>query len=253
MKTIIFINQKGGVGKTVSTLSTGAALQRKGYRVLLVDIDPQGDLSTAAGVEPDEADATIYEVLKGEARITDAIITAPGGYDVAPTDIRQSGAEIELAPIAGRDFLLKEALEEVQDHYDFALIDSPRSLSIITIMGLTAADGVIVTLKTDYLALKAIAQLQNTVEIVRRRLNPKLDYTGVLLTFNKNTNLTKKVAEYAEEGFPGKVFNTRINVDVALAEAPGAGRDIFAYKPKSKGAAQYEELTEEILNRIGYQ
>ena len=253
MKTIIFINQKGGVGKTVSTLSVGAALHRKGYRVLLVDIDPQGDLSTAAGVEPDEDDATIYEVLKGEAGITDAIVTAPGGYDVAPTDIRQSGAELELAPIAGRDFLLKEALEDIKDNYDFVLIDSPRSLSIITIMGLTAADGVIVTLKTDYLALKAIAQLQNTVEMVKRRLNPKLDYIGVLLTFNKRTNLTEQVAACAAEGFPGKVFETRINVDVALAEAPGAGQDIFNYKPKSKGAAQYTALAEEILNRIGEQ
>lgn len=251
MKTIIFINQKGGVGKTVSTLSVGAALYRKGYRVLLVDIDPQGDLSTAAGVEPDENDATIYEVLKGEAGITDAIVTAPGGYDVAPTDIRQSGAELELAPVAGRDFLLKEALEDIEGNYDFALIDSPRSLSIITIMGLTAANEIIITLKADFLALKAIAQLQNTVEMVRRRLNPDLDYLGVLLTFNKNTNLTKKVAAHAAEGFPGKVFETRINVDVALAEAPGAGEDIFTYKPKSRGAAQYEALAEEILNRIG--
>lgn len=251
MKTIAFINQKGGVAKTTSALSVGAALHRKGYRVLLVDIDPQGDLSTAAGVEPDEEDATIYEVLKGDARIKDAIVTAPGGYDVAPTDIRQSGAELELAPIAGRDFLLKESLEDVQNDYDFALIDSPRSLSIITIMGLTAANGVIITLKSDFLALKAINQLHNTVEMVRRRLNPKLEYIGVLLTFNKRTNLTEKVAGYAAEGFPGLVFNTRINVDVALAEAPGAGQDIFTYKPKSKGAAQYAELTEEILDRVG--
>ena len=251
MKTIIFINQKGGVAKTTSALSVGAALHRKGYRVLLVDIDPQGDLSAAAGVEPDENDPTMYEVLKDDARITDAIITAPGGYDVAPTDIRQSAAELELAPVPGRDFILKEALEGVADQYDFAIIDSPRSLSIITIMGLTAADGVIVTLKADFLALKAIVQLQNTVDMVRRRLNPKLDYTGVLLTFNKRTNLAEKVAESAAEGFPGKVFNTRINVDVALAEAPGAGEDIFTYKPKSRGAAQYEALTEEILNRIG--
>ena len=249
MKTIIFINQKGGVGKTISTLSTGAALHRKGYRVLLVDIDPQGDLSTAAGVEPDEADATVYEVLKGEVPITDAIVTAPGGYDVAPTDIRQSGAELELAPIAGRDFLLKEALEAVRGQYDFVLIDSPRSLSIITIMGLTAADGVIVTLSSEYLALKAIVQLQNTVEMVKRRLNPKLEYTGVLLTFSNNTNLSKRVADFAAEGFPGKVFNTRISTSIKLKEAPGAGRDIFDYMPKSKAAAQYKELAEEIIAR----
>ena len=250
MKTIIFINQKGGVAKTTSALSAGAALYRKGYRVLLVDIDPQGDLSAAAGVEPDENDSTMYEVLKGDARITDAIITAPGGYDVAPTDIRQSAAELELAPVPGRDFLLKEALEDVDSNYDFAIIDSPRSLSIITIMGLTAADGVIVTLKADFLALKAIVQLQNTVEMVRRRLNPKLDYTGVLLTFNKRTKLAERVAAQAAEGFPGKVFNTRISEDVKLGEAPGAGQDIFTYFPRSTAAAQYEAVTEEILDRI---
>ena len=250
MKKIILLNQKGGVSKTVSTLSIGAALHRKGYRVLLIDTDPQGDLSTAAGVEPDEADPTIYEVMKGDAAITDAITTAPGGYDVVPTDIRQSGAELELAPIAGRDFLIKEALEEVEGDYDFCLIDSPRSLSIITIMGLTAADYIIVPLSSEYLALKAIVQLQNTVDMVKRRLNPKLDYIGVLLTFTNNTNLSKQVAQYAEEGFPGKVFTTTISQSVALKEAPGAGRDIFQYRPKSKAAAQYEAVTEELLKRL---
>lgn len=251
MKTIIYINQKGGCGKTASTISTGAALQRKGYRVLLVDLDPQGDLSTSAGVEPDEEDATIYEVLKGEAKISDAIVTAPGGYDVAPTDIRQSAAELELAPVIGRDFLLKKALEEVKDNYDFALIDSPRSLSIITIMGLTAADDVIITLRGDYLGIKAITQLRDTVEMVKRHLNPGLNYLGVLITFNKRTNLAKRIAAQAEEGFPEKLFNTRISEDVKLGEAPGAGQDIFKYFPRSTAAAQYAALAEEILDRIG--
>lgn len=251
MKTLIFINQKGGVGKTLSTLSVGAALHRKGYRVLLADLDPQGDLGTAAGVEPDESDATMYEVLKGEAKASDAIVTAPGGYDIIPTDIRQSAAELELAPVIGRDFLLKNALREVKDNYDYALIDSPRSLSIITIMGLTAADGVIVTLRADYLGIKAIVQLRDTVDMVKRQLNPSLDYTGVLITFNKRTNLAKRVAEQAGEGFPGKVFNTRIGVDVKLGEAPGAGQDIFTYSPRSTAAAQYEALAEEILDRTG--
>ena len=250
MKTLIFTNQKGGVGKTVSTLNTGAALSRKGYRVLLIDLDPQGDLGTAAGVEPDENDATMYEVLKGEARASEAIVKAPGGYDIIPTDIRQSAAELELAPVIGRDFLLKNALREVESRYDFALIDSPRSLSIITIMGLTAADGVIVTLRADYLGIKAIVQLRDTVDMVARQLNPKLDYTGVLITFNKRTNLSKRVAEQAQEGFPGKVFDTKISVDVKLGEAPGAGQDIFTYSPRATTAAQYDALADEIIDRL---
>lgn len=249
MKTLIFTNQKGGTGKTTSALSVGAGLTRKGYKVLLVDTDPQGHTTKAAGILLDEKEPTVYEVLKGAAKTADAIQAAAGGYDVFPTDIRQSGADIELASADGRDFILAEALEDVKDRYDYAIIDSPPSLSVITLMGLTAADGIVITLKADYLALDGVAQLKDTLDIVKKRLNPRLEVTGVLLTFYKGYNLHKEIAAQAEEGFPGKVFRTRISEAVALAEAPAAGRDIFQYQPKSKAAKQYEDVVDEIIAR----
>lgn len=250
MKTLIFSNQKGGTGKTTSALSVAAGLSRKGYKVLLVDTDPQGNASTAAGQIPDEKDATIYEVLKGTAKAADAIRPTAGGYDIIPTDIRQSGADIELASAPGRDYILKEALEDVKGRYKYIIVDSPPNLGIITLMGFTAADGVIITLKADYLALNGVAQLKDTITLVRKRLNPKIDITGVLLTFyDDRKNLDREIAAQATEGFPGKVFNARIKQAVALAEAPAAGKDIFLYRPESNAAKQYEELTEEILKR----
>lgn len=250
MKILTFTNQKGGTGKTTSALSVGAGLTQKGYKVLIIDLDPQGNATTAAGITPDEKEPTIYEVLKGAATTADAIRTTAGGYDIVPTDIRQSGADIELASAPGRDFILLEALEAVKDRYDYAIIDSPPSLSVVTLMGLTAADGVVVTLKADYLALNGVAQLKDTIDLVKRRLNPRLEVTGVLLTFyDDRKNLDKEIATQAEEGFPEKVFKTRISQAVALAEAPAAGRDIFQYKPGSKPAKQYEEVVDEIIAR----
>lgn len=249
MKTLIFTNQKGGTGKTTSALSVAAGLSRKGYEVLLVDLDPQGNATTAAGITPDEEDATVYEILKGAAEAADAIRTA-GGYDLIPTDIRQSGADIELATAPGRDFILREALEGVRNAYDYIVLDSPPSLGVVTLMGLAAADGVVITLKADYLALNGVAQLMETISLVRKRLNPGLDLTGVLLTFyDRRKNLDQTIEAQAEEGFPGKVFNTKISAGVALAEAPAAGRDIFAYKPTSKAAEQYAALTDEVIAR----
>ena len=250
MKILAFTNQKGGTGKTTSALSVGAGLSRKGYKVLIIDLDPQGNATTAAGIAPDEKDPTVYEILKGAANTADAIRTTTGKYDIIPTDIRQSGADIELASAPGRDFILLEALEAVKDRYDYAIIDSPPSLSVVTLMGLTAADGVIVTLKADYLALNGVAQLKDTIALVKKRLNPRLEITGVLLTFyDDRKNLDREVAAQAEAGFPGKVLKTRISQAVALAEAPAAGQDIFQYRPGSKPAKQYEEVTNEILKR----
>lgn len=250
MKILTIMNQKGGTAKSTSALSIGAGLTRKGYKVLLIDTDPQGNATTAAGIIPDEKDPTVYEILKGTAKAADAIRTTAGGYDIMPTDIRQSGADIELASAPGRDFILLEALNEIKDRYDYAIIDSPPNLSVITLMGLTAADGIVITLKADYLALNGVAQLKDTIDLVRRRLNPRLEVTGVLLTFYDNRkNLDQAIAAQAEEGFPGKVFKTRISQAVALAEAPATGRDIFQYKPGSKPAKQYEEVVDEIIAR----
>lgn len=252
MKKLLFCNQKGGVGKSTAALCTGAALHRKGFRVLMVDTDPQGNLSKAAGIEPEEKESTVYEVLTGEASTTSAIRTAPGGYDLLPADIRQSGAGIVLAKVKGRDFLLREALQDVESKYDYCIIDSPPTLGVITLMALTAADGLIIPLQCDYMPLDAVAQLMNTVNIVRQRMNPQLNVTGVLLTFWDRTNITAQVAEYAAEGFPGKVFEAHITRLTILRELPGTRRDLYEYRPKSKARRSIEEfeaLAAEIVDR----
>ena len=253
MKTLIFINQKGGVGKTLSAQTVGACLYRKGYKVLFVDLDPSGHLTKSSGIVPDETDPTLYEVLKGKATAISAIRTAPGGYDILPTDIRQTGTEIELASAKNRDSLLKKALEGVKRYYDYCIIDSPPSLSIITLMGLTTATGVIITAKCDYLSLDGMAQLLETINAVKQKLNRSLSITGVLLTFyDGRANLSKDVEAAAAEGLPGKVFDTKIGRSIALAEAPANHRDIYDYKPKAKAKkviAEYEALTDEIIAR----
>lgn len=252
MITLTFTNQKGGTGKTTSAVSVAAGLARHGYKVLLVDADPQGHASISSGIIPDEKDRTIYEVLTGRARISAAIRKTANGYDLIPTDIRESGADIELANEKHRDFILADALDTIKEKYDYAIIDSPPNLSVITLMALTAADGVVITVKADYLALNGVAQLRDTIEIVKKRMNPQLEITGVLLTFYDNRKtLDKQIAEFLEEGFPGKVFDTRISQAVALAEAPAVGVNIFDYKPGSKPALQYESVVNEILKRKG--
>lgn len=249
MRVIALVNQKGGVGKTATALSVGAALAREKRRVLIVDSDPQGSLTTSAGVEVENDSATLYEVLKGTATAKEAIVNA-GGYDILPTDIRLSGADIELASVAGRDFLLKEAIDELDGGYDYVFIDCPPSLSVITLMGLTAADSVIIPVQATYLSLKGMAQLLDTIQLVKKRLNPKLDILGAVVTmYDYRKNLDKEVLDSIREAFPGKVFKTTISSNVTLAEAPAFGKDIYKYRPYCKGALQYNRLTEEIIAR----
>lgn len=253
MKTLIFTNQKGGVGKTASALSVGAALSKLGYKVLLIDIDPQGHLGKSCGVIPDESEPTICEILQGKARPADAIQKASGGYDIIPADIRLTGAEIELANKPGRDVILRQALQEVADEYQYAIIDAPPSLGILAIMGLTAADGVIIVLKSDFLALDGVAMLLDTIEVIKQRLNSDLKVTGVLMTFyNPRKKIAQDILGMIEEGLPGLVFNTKISTGVVMEEAPGFRKDIFQYVPKSKAKtlkAQYLELAKEIVMR----
>ena len=250
MKTLIFTNQKGGVGKSVSAVSVASGLSLHGFRTLLVDVDPQGHATIASGILPDEEDLTTYEVLKGTATAAEAIRSTASGYDLIATDIRQSGAELELASAPGRDFILREALEPLSNKYDFVIIDSAPSLNIITLMALTAADHAVVTLKADYLSLQGVAQLRDTIDIVKRRLNPKLSIIGILLTFyNSRKNISRQVEAQAEEVFGSLVFDTKITQAAALEELPASGQSIFEYKPKSKSALQYMQLTEEIISR----
>lgn len=252
MKILSFINQKGGAGKTTTALNVGAALTKKGYSVLLIDLDPQGNLTTAAGMQPNEVAAvpTVYEVLKGDIDINAAIRATAGGYDILPTDIRQSGADIELSAVTGRDFLLKEAIDEITAKYDYVLLDCPPSLSVITIMALTACNEAIIPVQGQYYALQGTAQLMKTFDMIKKRTNPQIKLCGVVVTiYDGRKNLDRDVLESVREAFGEKVFATQIKNNVSLAEAPAFGKDIFAYKPESSGAADYIALTDEIITR----
>jgi chromosome partitioning protein len=247
-RVIALVNQKGGVGKTTSTINVGAALHRAGKRVLMVDLDPQGNLTVSVGIEAYNLESTIFEVLKGDRKITEA--TVKRGYDVIPADIRLSGADMELSAVPGREMLLKEALQQVASKYDYILIDCPPSLGLITLNGLTAAQEIFIPLQAEFLALNGMAQLLNTVKAVQKRLNPQLEVTGIITTlYDSRKNLNKEVLEKIQQYFPNKTFKTLIRDNVALAEAPSFGQDIFEYRPDSAGAKDYNALCGEIISQ----
>lgn len=249
MKIYALVNQKGGVGKTTTALNVGAGIAATGKAVLLIDADQSGNLSKSAGIELSDDAPTVYEVLKGIADINDAVQPAQGGkYDVLPADSMLSGADVELATVPGREMLLKEAIAQLSKPYDYVLIDCPPSLNTLSLMALTAANGVIVPVQAQYLALDGMAQLNQTIELVKKRMNPQLEICGVLVTlYDPRKLLNKEVLESLTAAFPGKVYATTISNNIALAEAPSYGKDIFEYKPKSKGAEQYRQLVQEIL------
>lgn len=248
MKTIAFVNQKGGVGKTTTCINVGAGLSRRGKRVLLVDTDPQGNLTKSAGIQIQDDEPTVYDVLRGKADVNGAI-KQRNGYDVLPATIMLSSADIELSNIPGRELLLKESVEGL--NYDYILIDCPPALTVVTVMGLTAADGIIVPVQPHFLALSGIAQLMDTCNVIKRRINPKLTIYGFVMTqWNNRLLLHSDVLEAINNAFPGKVFDTMISNSIALAEAPSYGQDIFEYKPACKAATQYDSLVNEIMGRI---
>lgn len=249
MKIYALVNQKGGVGKTTTAINIGAGLALSGKRVLLIDTDPSGNLSTGTGVKPGRYDATIYEVLKGSVNINDAIRRArAGNYDVLPADNMLSGANIEFSSTQGRELILKKAIGKIQKKYDYIIIDAPRALDTLSIMGLTAAQKVIVPVQAHYYALEGIAQLTDTIKLVRARMNPVLQIGGILVTmYDRRKVSNREVLENLQAAFPEKVYKTTIGNYTALAEAPSFGEDIFTYRPKDKGALQYMELVKEIL------
>lgn len=251
MKTLCFVNQKGGVGKTTSCLNIGAALYRSGRRVLLVDLDAQGSLTKSAGIRALEPDAlTVSEVLSGKGSAADAILHRDGCPDLLAGDIRLSGTEVELIGAAGRDFILKEALEPVAQDYDYVLIDCSPSLSILTLMALTASDGIIIPVAAQYMPLDGIMQLMQTVEIVRRRMNPNLKISGVIVTlYDSRRGLDKSVYEAIREKFPDEIFADIVRYNSKIAEAPTFGKDIFAYASGSIGAVAYRNIAAEIRRR----
>lgn len=246
-KTIAFVNQKGGVGKTTSCVNLGSCLQAVGARVLVCDFDPQGNATSGFGVDKGAVFPTVYDVLISGAPVESAIVHTQYS-DVLPANKALAGASVEMIPMERREYLLKDALAKVASQYDFILIDCPPSLELLTVNALCAAQSLLVPVQCEYYALEGLSDLLATVRLVKRGLNPKLNLEGVLLTmFDGRTNLSLQVAEEVKRHFPGKVFATVIPRNVRLSEAPSHGKPVNAYDGSSRGSVAYQRLTEELL------
>ena len=252
-RVIAFTNQKGGVGKTTTCVNLSSYLVEMGKKVLIIDIDPQGNATSGIGVEKKSDTKTIYDVLCDLCDISEAVQTSPiKNLEIIPATVDLAGAEIELVRINGRERLLKKYLEKVQESYDFICIDCPPSLGLLTLNALTTANALIIPIQCEFYALEGVSQLINTIKLIRRQnLNPDLDIDGVLLTmFDKRSTLTEQVSNEILKFFGKKVFKTKIPRNVRLAEAPSHGLPITKYDPKCPGAIAYQQLAKEFLQRL---
>lgn len=248
--TIVLANQKGGVAKTTTTVNLGVALRQRGYRVLAVDLDPQSNLSMSQGIDVDNLDATMYDVLVRDEPIRSIIHARE--IDVAVAGIELAGAELALSSMIGRERRLQQVLKPMRDLYDFILIDTPPSLGLLTINAMVSADGVIVPVQCEYLSLRGLAQLNQTLGQVREHLNPKVDIIGILPTmYDGRTTHGRDAVAVLEANFGDRVYETKIGKTIRFAEAPVGGQSVIALEPNGQAARWYKLLAKEVLGRFG--
>ena len=252
-RTIVIANQKGGVGKTTTTINLSASLASLGKKVLVIDMDPQGNTTSGLGVEKDEVENTVYELLLGECTLEECLqADVFENLSVLPSNVNLAGAEIELIGVDEKEYLLKKALDPVKEQYDFIIIDCPPSLNMLTINSMCAGDTVLVPIQCEYYALEGLSQLMHTIELVTDRLNPELEMEGVVFTmYDARTNLSLQVVENVKSNLDHNIYKSIIPRNVRLAEAPSYGQPITLYDTRSAGAEAYRLLAEEVINREG--
>ena len=250
-RVIAVANQKGGVGKTTTAINLSACLAEKGQKVLAIDMDPQGNMTSGLGIDKDEVEKNIYDLMIGQAGVDEVLQKeAIENLDVIPTSIDLSAAEIELIGVDDKEFIIRNAVQPIKDDYDYIIIDCPPSLSMLTINAMTTADSVLVPIQCEYYALEGLSQLIHTVELVKERLNPVLEIEGVVFTmYDARTNLSLQVVENVKENLQQNIYKTIIPRNIRLAEAPSYGMPINLYDPKSTGACAYQRLAAEVMNR----
>ena len=250
-RVIAVANQKGGVGKTTTAINLSACLAEKGQKVLAIDMDPQGNMTSGLGIDKDEVEKNIYDLMIGQAGVDEVLQKeAIENLDVIPTSIDLSAAEIELIGVDDKEFIIRNAVQPIKDDYDYIIIDCPPSLSMLTINAMTTADSVLVPIQCEYYALEGLSQLIHTVELVKERLNPVLEIEGVVFTmYDARTNLSLQVVENVKENLQQNIYKTIIPRNIRLAEAPSYGMPINLYDPKSTGASAYRRPAAEVMNR----
>ena len=248
-RVIAIANQKGGVGKTTTSINLSAALAEKGKRVLVIDTDPQGNTTSGFGIEKNELENTIYELMLGDCSVRECIVKdVMEGISIIPSNVNLAATEIELIGVDKKEFILKDEIDFVKDDYDYIIIDCPPSLNLLTINAMTTANSVLVPIQCEYYALEGLSQLIHTVNLVKTRLNPDLDMEGVVFTmYDSRTNLSNQVVENVKNNLNQKIYKTMIPRNIRLAEAPSFGMPICEYDPKSAGAEAYRELANEVI------